>query len=186
MHSHSHRGVAKQTSLSYPSVEDPVKHSRLLCGHPGKPTLARRYCRCCLLGYSFLLRDVAVVDCVGGGPLGELQKDVRAAFSACHGQVLWSARARQSRQGSAGMFGICSYQQERSALQSLQGEGGEREWEGGWSGSREAWTEMEEKLENWLLSGQINLSTQSGCFDPTESRMYIQYPACEVLSVLKH
>ena len=33
------------------------------------------------------------------------------------------------RQGSAGTFGICSYQQERSALQRLQGEGGEQKWE---------------------------------------------------------
>lgn len=34
-----------------------------------------------------------------------------------------SVRGQPVRQDSAGAFGICSYQQERSALQSLQGGG---------------------------------------------------------------
>lgn len=76
------------------------------------------------------------------------------AFSACHGQVLWSVRtgSQAGRQASAGTFGICSYQQERSALQSLQGEGGERERGRGLvgkNGEAVRCVEMEEKLENW-------------------------------------
>ena len=33
-------------------------------------------------------------------------------------------------------------------------------------GSREAWTEKKEKLEYWLVNGQINLNTNS-CFRPS-------------------
>lgn len=59
---------------------------------------------------------------VGGSPLGELHGDA-AALSR---PASVKCESRQPRQGSAGTFGICSYQQERSALQSLRGEGGER------------------------------------------------------------
>lgn len=47
--------------------------------------------------------------------------------------------------------------------------------------------EMEEKLEYWLVNGQINLNTSGGTggFDPAGNRTYTQCPAHEVLSVLK-
>lgn len=41
------------------------------------------------------------------------------------GSSVKSVRGQPVRQDSAGAFGICSYQQERSALQRLQGGGGE-------------------------------------------------------------
>lgn len=66
---------------------------------------------------------------VGGGLFRELHS---RAFWACHVAAgFCEVQERAVRQGSAGTFGICSYQQERSALQSLQGEGveREREWE---------------------------------------------------------
>lgn len=42
-----------------------------------------------------------------------------------YGGSVKSVRGQPVRQDSAGAFGICSYQQERSALQSLQGGGEE-------------------------------------------------------------
>lgn len=56
------------------------------------------------------------------------------------GSSVKSVRGQPVRQDSAGAFGICSYQQERSALQSLQGGGGRV-----WSWGREAWRDERER-----------------------------------------
>lgn len=69
----------------------------------------------------------------GRWPVQGATEEHSGAFSGCHIQ-------QAVRQGSAGMFGICSYQQERSALQSLQGEGGEPvRKQGSMNGSRKNW-----------------------------------------------
>lgn len=68
------------------------------------------------------------VDGLGGGLFRELQRDI-TGLSRPDTARFCEVKERAVRQGSAGTFGICSYQQERSALQSLQGEGGERDWE---------------------------------------------------------
>lgn len=54
---------------------------------------------------------------------------VLEAISGLSGPLFCDVGEQAARQSYAGTFGICRYQQERSALQSLQGEGGEREWE---------------------------------------------------------
>lgn len=71
-----------------------------------------------------------VADGVGGGLFRELQRDI-AGLSRPVISRLCEVWEQAVRQGSAGTFGICSYQQERSALQSLQGEGGEPVWKQG-------------------------------------------------------
>lgn len=59
------------------------------------------------------------------------------------GSSVKSVRGQPVRQDSAGALGICSYQQERSALQSLQG--GEEEGRRAWSWGREAWRDEQER-----------------------------------------
>lgn len=162
VHSHPQEGVAKQPNHSYLSVSDwvkvPVKHSRQLYGQTGKSILVWFYHRCLLVSL-FLLREVAGRQ---RDPLfWELQRNIAQVSQPAMARFC-ELREQAIRQGSAGTFGICSYQQERSALQSLQGEGGEWEWEWGRLESREAWPEKEKKLENCLGNGQINLNTNRG------------------------
>lgn len=174
------RQTTKQTNLSYLGVSNlrsRLKPSRQLYGHPGEPS--QDYRHRCLLGSPSLGvagrqrgRWMAWAVARSGSYSGtEAGLSLSRPVMARHCEV-WEHAVRQ---GSAGTFGICSYQQERSALQSLQGEGGEREREWSWSGSREAWRTG--KLAWWI---------KSECFNLTGCRKYIQYPPYEVLSVLKH
>ncbi|KAF3708332.1 putative thiamine transporter SLC35F3 [Channa argus] len=60
------------------------------------------------------------LDGVGGGLFRELHGDIAGPSHPDMGR-LCKVLEQAVRQGSAGTFGICSYQQERSALQRLQG-----------------------------------------------------------------
>lgn len=101
----------------------------------------------------------------GRWPVQGAMEEHSGAFSGCHFQ-------QAVRQGSAGTFGICSYQQERSALQSLQGEGAEPvRKQGSMSGSRKNWK-----------TGLIHLNTSRGAL----ALFYTYNQAYGVIRVLKY
>lgn len=176
--------------LSYLSVpwlvEVQVKQSRQLCGLLGKPAQAWYHRPCCLRGslFSFWERQ----GCRERGAWRRwwhVQRATRGhsgAFSARHGQVLWSVRAGSQ----AGLcWHVWGLQLSAGEICTAETAGeGSRAGLGIWlSGSREAWTEMEGKLENLLTDCQINLRLEH--LDLTASWTYIQYAAYEVVSVLE-